>query len=50
MSRRDDVTGEHAVKLAECAYMRARMLDRPADEIDDLREFICLARGWEYRK
>lgn len=47
---RADLVGEAAIQVVELAYMRARASGRPQPEIDDLREWICLARGWRFTR
>jgi hypothetical protein len=43
-----DIAGAYALARLEAEYMRARVDDRPAQDLDDLREAICLVRGWRF--
>ena len=45
-----DITGDFALKRLEVEYMKARNDDRPQCDVDDIREAICLARGWAFER
>ena len=48
--RTDDIVGRHALMLLEAAYLTAQSRPQTAQrDIDDLREAVCLAHGWEFR-
>lgn len=45
-----DYEGRPALRMLEAAYFTAKTADRPQHDIDDLREAICLAQGWEFKR
>jgi hypothetical protein len=50
-TERTDIVGERAIQIMTLEYFKARNRDDvPDDVIDRMREWICLARGWEIER
>jgi hypothetical protein len=45
-----DIAGDFAIKVLEIAYAKSQLEDQPQRERDDIREAICLARGWRFER
>lgn len=49
MTAHDEAAGRYALLRLEVAYYLAQVLDRPQKDLDDIREAICLVKGWEFK-
>lgn len=49
MIKPDDRVGDYALCVLEAEYFRRKSESRYR-EADEVREAICLARGWEFKR